>query len=72
MSWMHTITSSATHLMGIINDILTLRAARSGMQVRQELVRGGAGGWRLRADGCWVAWQCIRGCVLLERLRSGV
>jgi len=37
-SWMQTITGSATHLMGIINDIITLRVVRSGMSVSQELV----------------------------------
>lgn len=37
--WMETITRSAQHLMGIINDIITVRAARSGMHLKQELVR---------------------------------
>ena len=38
-SWLETITRSATHLLGIINDIITLRAVRTGMHLKQELVR---------------------------------
>lgn len=36
---METIHRSATHLLGIINDIITLRTARTGMNLKQELVR---------------------------------
>ncbi len=38
-SWLDTITRSATHLLGIINDIITLRAARSGMSMKQARER---------------------------------
>ncbi len=40
------ITYSASHLLGIINDIITLRAGRSGLQVKQDLVRDREGGTR--------------------------
>ena len=46
-SWLETITRSATHLLGIINDIITLRAARTGMHLKQELVRS----WEGRGEG---------------------
>ncbi|KAG1681287.1 hypothetical protein FOA52_007333 [Chlamydomonas sp. UWO 241] len=36
--WMETITRSARHLLGIINDIITMKAARSGIHLKQELV----------------------------------
>ena len=37
-SWLDTISRSATHLLGIINDIITLKAARTGVNLKQELV----------------------------------
>eukprot|EP00955_Chlamydomonas_euryale_P088571 364392-Chlamydomonas_euryale.AAC.6 len=40
--WMETITCSARHLLGIINDIITMKAARSGIHLKQELVHMGA------------------------------
>ena len=49
-SWLDTITRSATHLLGIINDIITLRAARTGIHLKQELVRS-CGGGTLRGGG---------------------
>eukprot|EP00798_Chlamydomonas_sp_ICE-L_P008775 gene8775-33642_t len=36
-SWMETISSSATHLLGIINDIISIKATRS-LQVHQDIV----------------------------------
>ena len=36
--WMETITRSATHLLGIINDIITMRAARTGLNLKQNIV----------------------------------
>jgi len=42
-SWMETITSSATHLLAIVNDIIIVQAARAGsLQLRQEVVDVGA------------------------------
>ncbi|GAX76238.1 hypothetical protein CEUSTIGMA_g3682.t1 [Chlamydomonas eustigma] len=37
-TWLETIARSATHLLGIINDIITMRAARTGLSLKQELV----------------------------------
>eukprot|EP00798_Chlamydomonas_sp_ICE-L_P004427 gene4427-14559_t len=38
--WMETISSSATHLLGIINDIISVKANRT-LQVKQDLVKIG-------------------------------
>ncbi len=38
---LNTLLRSATHLLGIINDIITMRAARTGIHMKQELVREG-------------------------------
>ena len=60
--WMETITRSAQHLMGIINDIITVRAARSGMHLKQELVGSWLQGYREQA---WEQTESVFVCLNL-------